>query len=449
MKQSSKAAISILAAISLAAPLATTVLLTPNAQVYAAKGDLGPDWSKYQGMQGLFAQSNDKFVIAQVGGTYGGSYIDQATYKTQVAAAIAAGKRAHSYIWFQVGSSKTLAKAALDRFLPKIQTPKGSIVALDYEAGASSNASANTAMLVYALQRIKDAGYQPALYSGKAYFETHVNTATIQSKFGSILWVARYPSSKVTLKPNYKYFPSMNGVAMWQFTSSALAGGLDYSVDMTGITDSGYSKAKTSSSGKVTVKPKTKTTAVKTGLAANKVKKSGIAVGYTVKVNFGTKKWANGASMPSWVPGKTYTVQQVDGNKVLLAGILSWAKRADVEILQTASQAKTAAKTAVKTYRVKSGDSLSAIAARYGTTYIKLASINGIKNPNRITVGQVLKLDTAKATSNTKHTYYTVRSGDSWWSIANKYSISMYTLASRNGKTIKTMIHPGQRLIVK
>lgn len=448
MKRSSKATMSILAAISLAAPIATTAMITPLAQVHAAKGDLGPDWSKYQGMQGLFAQSNDKFVIAQVGGTYGGSYVDQATYKTQVSAAIAAGKRAHSYIWFQVGSSKALAKAALDRFLPKIQTPKGSIVALDYEAGASSSVTANTNALVYALQRIKDAGYQPALYSGKAYFEDHVNIVAIESKFGNILWVARYPSSKVTLTPNYKYFPSMMGVAMWQFTSTALAGGLDYSVDMTGITDAGYSKAKTSSAGKVTVKPKTKTAAVKSGLTANKAKKSAIADGYTVKVNFGTKKWANGASMPNWVPGKTYKVQQVKGDRVLLAGIISWIDRSNVEILQTATQAKSVSKTTVATYTVKRGDMLSVIASRHGTTTAKLVSINHIANPNMIRAGQVLKLVSGSSTK-VSHTYYTVRSGDSWWRIASKYGMGMYTLASRNGKTVTTMIHPGQKLLIK
>lgn len=44
------------------------------------------------------------------------------------------------------------------------------------------------------------------------------------------------------------------------------------------------------------------------------------------------------------------------------------------------------------TYTVKSGDTLSGIAAKYGTTYQKLAQINGIKNPNLIHVGQVIKI---------------------------------------------------------
>ena len=45
-----------------------------------------------------------------------------------------------------------------------------------------------------------------------------------------------------------------------------------------------------------------------------------------------------------------------------------------------------------KTYTVRSGDTLSGIAARYGTTVAVLCQLNGISNPNYIYVGQVLKL---------------------------------------------------------
>ena len=44
------------------------------------------------------------------------------------------------------------------------------------------------------------------------------------------------------------------------------------------------------------------------------------------------------------------------------------------------------------TYVVRRGDTLSAIAARYGTTVARLAGINGISNADRIYVGQVLDL---------------------------------------------------------
>jgi LysM repeat protein len=45
-----------------------------------------------------------------------------------------------------------------------------------------------------------------------------------------------------------------------------------------------------------------------------------------------------------------------------------------------------------ETYRVKSGDTLSAIAARFGTTTGVLVRLNGITDPSKLKVGQVLKL---------------------------------------------------------
>lgn len=43
---------------------------------------------------------------------------------------------------------------------------------------------------------------------------------------------------------------------------------------------------------------------------------------------------------------------------------------------------------------------------------------------------------------------YTVRYGDSWWAIANRYHMNMYTLAQINGKTISSTIYPGEILRV-
>ena len=48
--------------------------------------------------------------------------------------------------------------------------------------------------------------------------------------------------------------------------------------------------------------------------------------------------------------------------------------------------------TSGATYKVKSGDTLSAIAARFGTTVKVLVNLNHISDPSRIHVGQVLKL---------------------------------------------------------
>ena len=43
-------------------------------------------------------------------------------------------------------------------------------------------------------------------------------------------------------------------------------------------------------------------------------------------------------------------------------------------------------------YIVKPGDTLSGIAAKYGTTYPKLAQMNGIKDPNKIYPNQRIRV---------------------------------------------------------
>lgn len=54
--------------------------------------------------------------------------------------------------------------------------------------------------------------------------------------------------------------------------------------------------------------------------------------------------------------------------------------------------APTQEPTAGPTYKVRSGDTLSAIAARFGTTWQVLADLNGISDPARLKIGQVLRL---------------------------------------------------------
>ena len=51
----------------------------------------------------------------------------------------------------------------------------------------------------------------------------------------------------------------------------------------------------------------------------------------------------------------------------------------------------------VTVYTVKRGDTLSQIAAKYGTTYQAIAAYNGIKNPNAIRVGQKIKIPASTA----------------------------------------------------
>ncbi len=94
------------------------------------------------------------------------------------------------------------------------------------------------------------------------------------------------------------------------------------------------------------------------------------------------------------------------------------------------------------TYTVQKGDTLSGIAAKYGTTYQNLAAINGIADPNKIYPGQVLALSGSAQNAST----YTVQKGDTLSGIAAKYGTTYQNLAAINGIADPNKIYPGQVL---
>ena len=99
---------------------------------------------------------------------------------------------------------------------------------------------------------------------------------------------------------------------------------------------------------------------------------------------------------------------------------------------------------ATGTYTVQPGDTLSGIAAKFGTTYQTLAAINGIGDPNRIWAGQVLKV-TGKPT--TQNTYY-VQAGDTLSGIAAKFGTTVSVLVSANGINNPNVIYVGQKILL-
>ena len=111
--------------------------------------------------------------------------------------------------------------------------------------------------------------------------------------------------------------------------------------------------------------------------------------------------------------------------------------------------------SAAGSYTVKSGDSLSAIAARYGMSYETLARLNNISDPNRIYVGQTLNLGTSgytshhyAASSSSNGGSYTIQAGDTLSAIAARYGMSYETLARLNNISDPNRIVAGQRIVL-
>ncbi len=80
------------------------------------------------------------------------------------------------------------------------------------------------------------------------------------------------------------------------------------------------------------------------------------------------------------------------------------------------------------TYTVKSGDTLYSIARKYNTTVDEIKTLNNLSS-NILTIGQILKIPTKSIDNYIK---YTVKSGDSLYSIAKKYNTTVNEIKSLN-----------------
>ena len=100
-------------------------------------------------------------------------------------------------------------------------------------------------------------------------------------------------------------------------------------------------------------------------------------------------------------------------------------------------------------YVVKSGDTLWSIAKKYGVSVDELKEKNNLTS-NALSINQVLLIPTVLEEVPEEETgeYYTVVSGDTLYSIANKYGLTVDELKSLNNLS-SNLLSVGQRLLVK
>ncbi len=135
-------------------------------------------------------------------------------------------------------------------------------------------------------------------------------------------------------------------------------------------------------------------------------------------------------------------------------------------------------------HTVAAGESLSVIARRYGTTVQALADANGLKSPYPIRIGQVLRVPVAAGSASAptaatttaagaasspgmaqpvrtetpaqaparpgapRTTVHTVAAGETLWSIATKYGVTVATVLGSNALTDPNRLQPGMKLRV-
>lgn len=110
----------------------------------------------------------------------------------------------------------------------------------------------------------------------------------------------------------------------------------------------------------------------------------------------------------------------------------------------TTTVTTSSADSSENSYTIKTGDTLSAIASKYDTTVAVLVEINNISNPDLIYAGETILLSSDDSNSDT----YTVKSGDTLWSIALRYNTTVSTLVELNDIKNPDLIYPNEVLLI-
>lgn len=168
----------------------------------------------------------------------------------------------HGYHFATFGNSVSRAKMEAKFFVArakKLNISQKRYLWLDWETGDGNivinSTYSNTKAILAFMKVCHDAGYKKVgLYSGASILRNNVDTSTIVKKYGTCLWVASYATMGRIDSPNFNYFPSMNGVAIWQFTDNWCGLNVDGNVTLKElIADTAKAPAK-----KVVAKPKPK-----------------------------------------------------------------------------------------------------------------------------------------------------------------------------------------------
>lgn len=302
-------------------------------------------------------------------------------------------------------------------------------------------------------------GYQKvAIYSGSYYYNGRLLPNQLNVKLN---WLASYPSNPQSAQPTAS---SPNGVNAWQwsdsytFTGMSNFGKFDATEDYSGFLTSGVVTTPpviiSNSSGNISLV----NYMASKGMDFSFANRSKLASEYGI-ANYTGSAAQNLALLAKLESGEQPSNMNFDNSKLNTSQPAPRPDNSNVPlsaVKSTTTSVKstnvTKATTSTSTYKVVSGDSLSKIAKKFGTTTSNLQNLNGIKNVNLIRVGQVLKIKSTSAsvtTSSSKVTYHKVTKNETVSELAKRYGSSIAQIKIWNGLNSKYLIHIGQNLRVK
>ncbi|OYS04427.1 lysozyme [Lactobacillus taiwanensis] len=129
---------------------------------------------------------------------------------------------------------------------------QGSYLAADWEQDPNNKTTGsiedNTSAITSFMDTVHNGGYNPMLYSSESLLKNKVDTNKITEKYPNSLWVAKYKTNGREDNPDYNYFPSMDNVAIWQYTQNWRGQNVDGNVNVVPLSNKGNGASQNSSS---------------------------------------------------------------------------------------------------------------------------------------------------------------------------------------------------------
>lgn len=319
----------------------------------------GIDVSNWQAGINLSVVPYD-FVICKA--TQGTDYTSPDCVR-QVEQAINAGKCVGVYHYISGGN----AIAEIDFFINSIKNWIGAVmICLDWESNQNS-AWGNEAYLEQCIKRvIERTGVPPMVYASASVFPWNVC-----KKYNCGCWVAQYANNNPTGYQGTPWNEGAYGCAIRQYTSSGRLAGYGGNLDLNKFYGDEKAWDAYVTGGKGTVKP------VEPSKPVTPSPDVSAGIKYTVQ---------SGDNLSTIAQRFGVSINQITGYR---SGNPNLIYPGEVLTIGGASGNATSSGTV---YTVQAGDTLSEIAQRYGTTYQRLAQINGIANPNLIYPGQKIRI---------------------------------------------------------
>lgn len=361
--------------------------------------------------------------FALVKATQGTGYVSP-TMAAQAQGALETGKKLGFYHYAAGGSCTAEADFFVSTVRPWLRR---AMLALDWESNQNSAWGSSTWATCFVQRVQQTTGVTPMVYvQASALWQV-----AGARKAGAGLWVAQYASMAATGYQSQPWLLGAYGEAMKQYTSNGRLSGYSSALDLNIFrgTREAWDRYANPSSQPVSPQP-----APTPAPAPSQPSTGRVCVVVRAGDSLSSIAAAHGGVWSDW------TGYRSGSPSLIYAG--------ETVCRQGASQAPApAAPAATVVHTVSWGETLSSIAARYGTTWQTLQALNGISNANIIYVGQRLVLRSGSTASTAARSHTVVR-GETLSGIAARYGTSWQQLAAKNGLRNPNLIYPGQRLLL-